>query len=147
MKKCTGYFGLFLAVFTLIGCSSVSHLTSDKLLLRNVNIVDTHNARIIPNQQIWLSDGVITGIEATQSSAPDASWRVIEGKDGYVTPGLIDMHVHVYDQSALSLALSHGVVHQRVMNGMPQILTSRYWISACAMALTLKPALTMFLNA
>ncbi|MGB0938444.1 MAG: amidohydrolase family protein, partial [Colwellia sp.] len=51
--------------------------------------------------------------------------KIIDGKGGYITPGLIDMHVHMYEQGAYVLTLSHGVTHVRVMNGVPKQLEWR----------------------
>ena len=56
--------------------------------------------------------------------------RVSDGKNGFVTPGLIDMHVHMYEPAAFTLALSHGVTHVRIMNGVPAQLVWRDKIAA-----------------
>ena len=55
---------------------------------------------------------------------------VIEGKGGYVTPGLIDMHVHMYERAAYVMTLSHGVTHVRIMNGVPKQLEWRDKVNA-----------------
>lgn len=124
--KAASHFLILIAIMLVTqGCSNRQQSAPEKMLLRNVNIVDTLHKRIIPGQQILMENGRISVIEETQKLLANNTLQVVDGANGYVTPGLIDMHVHVYDQQALALALSHGVVHQRVMNGMPQILDWR----------------------
>ena len=40
-------------------------------------------------------------------------------------PGLIDMHAHAFDPAAFTIALSHGVTHLRLMNGVKEHLIWR----------------------
>jgi hypothetical protein len=50
---------------------------------------------------------------------------VIDGAGGYLVPGLMDMHMHLRDTTALRLYLSHGVTTVRCMEGSPEILAWR----------------------
>lgn len=140
MKSLCRFISVTITLFSMLllqACTSSTPPLPDRLLLQNVNIVDPVDGQIIPEQQVFMENGLITQIQPMQAVLSGVPEQVVDGENGYVTPGLIDMHVHVYEQSALSLALSHGVVHQRVMNGMPQILKWRdevkkgeYWGSS-----------------
>ncbi|WP_100643722.1 amidohydrolase family protein [Alteromonas facilis] len=87
--------------------------------LNNVNVVDVSRHQIIPKQALKIQAGTIVQIIDCTSFSDEGDVPVVDGENGYVTPGLIDMHVHMYEQGAFALALSHGVTHVRVMNGIP----------------------------
>lgn len=66
-------------------------------LFTNVNIIDTVNGKVIANQAVLLQNGTISAIaddeKTLASSAPDAVRFDLTGK--FLSPGLIDAHVHV----------------------------------------------------
>ena len=107
---------------------------TDTLTIYNVHLVDVANQQIKRNQTITITNGLIDSIEPTNEN--DRTERAIDGNGGYLTPGLIDMHVHAYEKSAFSLSLSHGVTHVRIMNGVPEHLEwkkqqqSRQWLAS-----------------
>jgi len=114
---------------------------ADSFILRNVNVVDVANQRIIPDQTIWVKNGIISDISAARTKHPlptltDYTAKtypevpVYDGKGGYVTPGLIDMHTHIYEPAAYLMTLSHGVTHVRIMNGLPDQLVWRDKVAA-----------------
>lgn len=103
---------------------------SNSFILSNINIVDVKNQVIIPSQILVIIKGKIHSILDKTSISPLPDLTVIDGKNGFVTPGLIDMHVHMYEKSAYLLTLSHGVTHVRVMNGVPKQLEWRDNIAA-----------------
>ena len=118
-----------LLLFTLlIPCSAnevKNKVSNNSFVLSNINIVDVENQTIIPSKKIVINNGKITAIIDNASPLPFPDLKVIDGKGGYVTPGLIDMHVHMYEKAAYILTLSHGVTHVRVMNGVPEQLLWR----------------------
>lgn len=121
-----------LMVFLLSSCHSspatakatASPVQSD-FILDNVNVIDVVNRRIIENRRIHIENGVIAKIEPAASPLSAGTVKTIDGADGYITPGLIDMHVHMYEEAAFTFALSHGVTHVRIMNGIPAQLRWR----------------------
>lgn len=122
---------MFLLVF-VVSCSTNETKIkqgSNSFVLKNVNIVDVENQKIIPSKTIVVKNGKINSITDNLSSLIPAktptNLSVIDGNGGYVTPGLIDMHVHMYEKAAYILTLSHGVTHVRIMNGMPRQLLWR----------------------
>lgn len=114
---------LFLLLFA--GCKTSTARVIKDVVLTHVNIVDPLNQRVIPDQHIRMSQGVIQSVTPAKEPINAEDAIVIEGHGGYVTPGLIDMHTHIYDEAATAISLSHGVVHMRVLNGMPQLLNWR----------------------
>jgi imidazolonepropionase-like amidohydrolase len=63
-------------------------------LITNVSIFDGTNEMLITGQDLALSGNTITGLVATGGDAT-AYDTVIDGRGGYLTPGLIDIHWHM----------------------------------------------------
>lgn len=127
MKLSQRYFAL-VAVFIFICCGPTSatiNEQSQRFILKNINIVDVEKKRIHSSMQVAITDGRITRVQETSTDVDRNSETVIDGKGGYITPGLIDMHVHMFEKGGLTLALSHGVTHVRIMNGIPAQLEWR----------------------
>ena len=68
---------------------------------------------------VYIKDGLIQKISENIEIKGVA---VIDAKNKYLTPGLIDMHVHVWDKYELGLYLSNGVTAVRNLWGMPMHL-------------------------
>ncbi|MEM9619792.1 MAG: amidohydrolase family protein [Pseudomonadota bacterium] len=108
---------LILAGFA-VGCASVpSRDNPGAVILENVNIVDAEKGIIQENQSILIADGVIAEISSSvQSEWPDYARRpVVSGL--YVTPALIDAHVHLFDERDLQMYSTFGVMAVRNMDG------------------------------
>ena len=115
-------------LFIVASCSANNLDTNpndNSFVLKDVNILDVEQQQIRPGKTLIVSEGKIHAITDTVPGAPFSGLPVIDGKNGYVTPGLIDMHVHMYEKAAYSLTLSHGVTHVRIMNGVPKQLVWR----------------------
>lgn len=116
-----------LLISSTISCTSHAELKQNEntFILNNVNIVDIENRKIQVNKSILIHNGRIQNITHSTIQNPSMSIKVINGNGGYITPGLIDMHVHMYEKAAFTLALSHGVTHVRILNGVPDQLIWR----------------------
>ncbi|WP_340075618.1 amidohydrolase family protein [Leptobacterium sp. I13] len=88
-------------------------------LITNVNIVPMNQDTILANKMVHIKDGMIQNI-ANNIEINDI--EIIDAKNKYLTPGLIDMHVHVWDKYELGLYLSNGVTAVRNLWGMPMHL-------------------------
>lgn len=71
-----------------------------RYILTNANIVDVVNGKILPNKAVKLQDGHISSIQdSTSACIADAEqkegYAVIDCEGHYLTPGLIDCHVHL----------------------------------------------------
>lgn len=70
------------------------------LLFKNVNILDVRKKQIIPSMDVFINDGIIENIAKDISSPSD---EIVNGEGKYLSPGIIDMHVHsTWDGSAIS---------------------------------------------
>jgi imidazolonepropionase-like amidohydrolase len=118
-----------LFLLTLVVSCSANEIenkqSKNSFILNNVNIVDVENETIIPSKTIVIKNGKIDSITDQLPALLFPNLTVIDGKGGYVTPGLIDMHVHMYEKAAYILTLNHGVTHVRIMNGVPEQLVWR----------------------
>lgn len=95
------------------------------LYIDNVHIVDVNTGQVIENRQLLILNGKIAAIKPAETPIADKPYTRHDGKGSYVLPGLIDMHVHAYDPAAFMIALSHGVTHLRLMNGVKEHIVWR----------------------
>lgn len=73
---------------------------------------------------VLIEDGRIRAVQSAAEAIP-AGFRRIEAQGRWLMPGLIDLHVHVFDESDLRLLLAHGVTTARNMLGLPMHLRLR----------------------
>ena len=74
---------------------------------------------ILVDKMVYIKNGLINNISDT-IKIKDV--EIINAKNKYLTPGLIDMHVHIWDRYELGLYLSNGVTAVRNLWGMPMHL-------------------------
>lgn len=88
-------------------------------LIKNVQIVPMTANTVLADQMVHIRDGLIVeiGSQIELSGIP-----VIDGGNGYLMPGLTDMHVHVWDVQELGLYLANGVTTVRNLWGRPMHL-------------------------
>lgn len=83
----------------------------------HVNVLPMDGECVLEDQTVLVRDGMIERIgPASEVKAPPEA-LVVEGQNGYLMPGLVDMHVHVKDENDLLLYLAHGVTTVRDMWG------------------------------
>ena len=92
----------------------------EKLVIDNVNIVDPSNNEVLRNRQVTIENGIISEINIAKT--PFENSKFIDGEGDYLTPGLMDMHVHMHDRKHLMLTLAHGVTTVRSLRGQPKHL-------------------------
>ncbi len=94
---------------------------SEKFVLIGVNIVDIKNNQIQSRKSLFVNKGHIENI-ISDSLADYDGYHQITAINQYISPGLIDMHAHVFDRTDLTQYLSHGVTTVRNMMGFPMHL-------------------------
>lgn len=99
----------------LVSCGSrVNH----DLVISNVNIIDMESGEILEGSTIGIDSNRISKIYRENVSV---SWdsEELDGKNGYLIPGLWDMHAHYqsYDHHFSKLLLANGVTGIREMWG------------------------------
>lgn len=136
MNSMTRHSAVSVLALTISACaqpsifSGPSTETTDVLLIANVNIIPMHSDTVIRDQDVLIENGRITAIATEGIISAPRGGAIIAGNDGYLMPGLADMHVHLglklpQDGPAsreemerdLSLYLPHGVTMVRQMRG------------------------------
>lgn len=90
-------------------------------VINNVNIVPMTRDTILQHRSVWIEDGIIKKIAEANSLHINKVDR-IEGNNGYLSPGLTDMHIHLWDRYELGLYLANGVTAVRNLWGYPMHL-------------------------
>lgn len=91
-----------------------------RLLIKNIDIVDVKNDRILENKFVLIAGNKIIRIADRLISADDAETRTIDGRKQFLIPALWDMHVHLHKQYpyiAGAEFVVNGVMHVRDMRG------------------------------
>lgn len=92
---------------------------NDSYLITNVNVIPMNQDTVLSNKMVYIKDGIIKKI-ANTIQVDDI--QILDAKNKFLTPGLIDMHVHVWDKYELGLYLYNGVTAVRNLWGMPMHL-------------------------
>ncbi len=83
-------------------------------VIKNVHVVTMTKDTVLANKMVAIKNGIITKI-ADSIAVKNAT--VIDANGRFLSPGLIDMHVHVWDKYELGLYLSYGVTTVRNLWG------------------------------
>ena len=67
----------------------------------NVTITDVENRKMIPNQTVVITEGLISNIKSSKKIKIAAGATVIDGKGKYLAPGLTDAHIHFSQNGGL----------------------------------------------
>lgn len=118
---------LIVAAIILIDSCQTAYLNVDRnpefasntYLIKHVNVVPMTADTVLMDQMVLIREGLIAGI-ADKITGTKAD--VINANGGYLAPGLIDMHVHVWDKYELGLYLANGVTTVRNLWGHPMHL-------------------------
>lgn len=101
----------------ILGCAAFSNQiptinTKKPFILKNVNIIDVIQGKLIENHAIKMINGRISSI-IPASEPIDPSIKSMDLKGKYVCPGLIDAHCHATMTSVYSFSLVQGWRHIR----------------------------------
>ena len=108
---------------------------AEKLALRNINIIDVENLKLIENQTVVIENTIITSVIDRQNPRMGKDVVVLDMTDKYLIPGLIDTHVHhatspddsdndKITRKRLRELLRGGVTSVRDMGGDARVLSS-----------------------
>ncbi len=78
---------------TLLACAISGHAQQYDLVLRNGQVLDPKN-NVAAKRDVAVLDGKIAAIEPTIPSS--AAKQSVDISGLYLTPGLVDIHVHVF---------------------------------------------------
>ncbi|WP_088328938.1 amidohydrolase family protein [Lacimicrobium sp. SS2-24] len=102
--------------------------SAQQVILDNVTISGKDPSQKGP-VSLLISNGKIDQISTAPIGDKKNALR-IDGQGYVVSPGLIDMHVHIYDRVDLLMNLAYGVTTVRNMHGMPHLFTYRNEINS-----------------
>ena len=93
--------------------------SNNSYLIINVNVIPMNQDTVLVDKMVYIKEGIIQKIAETIEVS---GVQIFDAENRYLTPGLIDMHVHVWDRYELGLYLSNGVTAVRNLWGMPMHL-------------------------
>lgn len=112
---------------------------AEDILFVNVHLVPMTDEIVLGDRTVWVRDGRIAAIGIRAPTAGSEEARTIDGRGGYLMPGLADLHVHMDgDPLALALFIANGVTSVREMSGTPRTLE---WARAAAESGILAPTI------
>ena len=89
----------------------------NNLIINNINVLSMVDSAIFKNKTIVIKAGLITSIDEDRDNSSNC-FNIIDGRDKYVMPGLINMHTHLGDnKNDLLLYLTNGITTIRNMWG------------------------------
>jgi imidazolonepropionase-like amidohydrolase len=116
MRKVLKFIGIVVGVLLLIGVTgyfvwfhnSEKHVLkleasqvyspdkSSSFLITNANIIDVEAGMVLKNQHLIIENGVFKQIfEGQISDSLKANYKIVDAKNRYLMPGMIDMHTHL----------------------------------------------------
>ena len=117
-----------LLVASLVASGAAS---ADIAAFVNVNVIPMDHERVIEQQTVIVSDGIIGTIGHVDEVPVPEGARVIDGTDRFLIPGLAEMHAHVPPAGSddlerdFALFVANGVTTVRGMLGHPSHLALR----------------------
>ena len=91
------------------------------VVIGNVNLFDAVNAKLIPDVDVLIRDGIIREISIGKRINTKVD-HYIDGKGKTILPGLWDMHVHFSSELDGILHMAAGVTHVRDMGNDSMLL-------------------------
>jgi adenine deaminase len=76
---------------------------TDSYLITHVNIIPMNQDTVLKNKMVYIKQGVIDQIA---DSLMVKGVEVVNAKNKFLSPGLIDMHIHLWDRYELGLYLT-----------------------------------------
>lgn len=95
------------------------NVNPENIILLNGNVITMEHDSILYNQNIVIESGRIKRILSSSAKIHE-NYKTIDLRGKFVMPGLIDMHVHLFDESDLYLYLSQGITTVRNLSGFPK---------------------------
>jgi cytosine/adenosine deaminase-related metal-dependent hydrolase len=119
--------GIALATAAVMGLPTPADRTTAFV---HANVVPMDGERVLHDQTVVVSGGRIAAVGPTGKTPVPKGALVIDVKGRYLSPGLADMHVHVYAPQELTLYAVNGVTTIFNLNGRPAHLSWRKRIAA-----------------
>ncbi|MFA6986788.1 MAG: amidohydrolase family protein [Arenimonas sp.] len=97
------------------------------IAITDVTVVDVEGGRSLARKTVLIAGGRIVAIDASANASIPAGAQRIDGRGRFLIPGLVDMHVHLFNNAtrrppndwAFPLFLANGVTGVREMRAEP----------------------------
>jgi imidazolonepropionase-like amidohydrolase len=124
---------LVLALLLVMPAIAVSAADGEPLIIGPVHVVSMDSGAVTPDQAVLIEHGRIQHVGDWSATGRPSGARLIDGRNGYLIPGLAEMHAHVppvnrgeqHARDILMLYLANGVTLARGMLGEPWHLQLR----------------------
>ncbi|HYV93138.1 MAG TPA: amidohydrolase family protein [Chitinophagales bacterium] len=103
--------------------SVLSNPIPSKFAVTNVRVYDSERAAMLENMTVMVTDGIVTEVAPSAEIRISSDYKIIDGTNKTLLPGLWDMHGHYYKGEGLNY-LAGGVTHVRDMgnsNSLPDV--------------------------
>jgi imidazolonepropionase-like amidohydrolase len=126
----------WLAAALLLACGSATAASRPPLAITDVSVVDVERGRLTRPRTVLIADGRIAVVDAPSKVAVPENAERIDGRGRYLMPGLVDMHVHLFNNASkrppntwsFALYVANGVTGVREMASIPDgIATVKQW--------------------
>src|SRR5687768_15779107 len=87
-------------IFVLCALAASAAPAAD-LLIENVTVISPEQSQPLASRHVLIRDGRIVSV-GQQPIAAKADARKVDGRGKFLTPGLMDSHVHVSDAAGIS---------------------------------------------
>jgi hypothetical protein len=105
----------------LTDSASAQASAARRIAFVGVNVLTMDAERVLPDQTVIVSDGVIMTVGPAARVPVPGGARIVAGRGKYLMPGLADLHVHLVGDRATQLALLKAFV----ANGVTTVLNVR----------------------
>lgn len=91
---------LFILFIILCPAPGFSQPGPQLTLIRNVNVIDIRNGKVLPEMNVLLEGELIRDVSKKKMKLPDGT-TVIDGTGKYLMPGFTDGHIHFFQSGGL----------------------------------------------
>ncbi|MES1221168.1 MAG: amidohydrolase family protein [Bacteroidota bacterium] len=103
---------------------SITQKNTTGVAIKNVNVFNSITGTVSLNNTVLIKNGKIEKTGSASIVTIPSSYKVIDGTNKFLMPGLWEMHGH-FDQSSGPFMIAQGVTNLRDMGNGPSLLTVR----------------------
>lgn len=102
----------------------ITQKISDGIAVKNVTLFDAKTGSVSANTTLLIKNGKIEKIGSTSSVIIPSTYKIIDGTNKFLMPGLWEMHGH-FSQDSGPFMVAQGVTNLRDMGNGPELLVLR----------------------
>lgn len=120
----------------MVAASAIQAGAQNKYAVKNVTVIPMTTDTTLSQQTVLISNGIIEDTGPSAKVKIPSGYTIIDGNNKYMLPGLMDMHLHFFQEqyeghksttteAELKLMLANGITTARIMAGHPDYLQAR----------------------